>query len=114
MDKYIEKYGALAIVGGVAVWYILRKVGAVAEAAIDEVNPLSDDNVVYDNIIGGTGRAITGDDDWTLGGQIWDWSHAPYEGEQGAESDTVWGYLFGGNSTGTLGTDIYDWINGGE
>lgn len=37
MDKYIKKYGVLAIVAGIGVWYILRKVGNVAEAAIDEM-----------------------------------------------------------------------------
>jgi hypothetical protein len=38
------------------------------------LNPASGNNVINRGV-SGIGGYITGDDDWTLGGQIYDWTH---------------------------------------
>jgi len=45
------------------------------QAIADKVNPASDENIIYDDVIGGAGRAITGDEHWNLGGALYDWWH---------------------------------------
>jgi hypothetical protein len=49
-----------------------RKLAAVAASAAPLVTPSSSENIVYGGIIGGTGRALSGDKEWTLGGWVRD------------------------------------------
>lgn len=60
---------------GSAVDYVTGTAGAVVDYAGQKLSPYSDKNVLYDNVIGGAGRVITGDASWSLGGQIYDWFH---------------------------------------
>lgn len=62
-----------------ALWLIGRQAGAAAQAvggavagAAAAVNPYSNENFIYDDVIGGAGRAITSDNSWSLGGWIYD------------------------------------------
>jgi hypothetical protein len=61
--------------GGVVVYHLAkREAGEAAEAVGRAVDPTSPDNV----FAAGTdavGRAVTGEDGWTLGGAIYDWTH---------------------------------------
>lgn len=66
-NKQFIAVAVVAAVGGYLVYRFGKKV------ITEELNPFSDQNVVYDNIIGGAGRAVTGDEHWSLGGQFWEW-----------------------------------------
>lgn len=72
-------YGA-AIVGIVYVgWKLTRVAGAAAQTAsevaatvADAVNPASETNIVNRGV-SAVGAAVTGDDSWSLGGQLAEW-----------------------------------------
>lgn len=70
---------ALGLVMVVGVVYLTRSAGAAvsagAAAVAEKVNPYSTNNFVYDDIIGGAGRALSGDSAWSLGGWIYDLTH---------------------------------------
>lgn len=61
---------AVAVVAVGALLYFKGR-GAVA-AAVDAVNPASSTNLVNRGV-SSIGAAISGDDDWTLGGQLFEW-----------------------------------------
>ncbi len=71
--------GALGLVMVVAVVYLTRSAGAAvsdaAAAVADKVNPYSSNNFLYDNVIGGFGRTLSGDEGWSLGTWIYDLTH---------------------------------------
>lgn len=65
-------------------WYVLggfvllgliywKGKGAVTAAA-NAVNPVNHDNV-FASGVNGVGTAVTGDDDFSLGARIYDWTH---------------------------------------
>lgn len=61
-------------VGAVVLVYVLRRLpdaGAVARAA-ERVNPASPNNFVYSGV-SWAGQAVTGDEGWSLGGQLAEW-----------------------------------------
>ena len=64
--------GLVAVIG---LSFFGRKLGALAVAAAPLVTPTSSENLLYGGIIGGTGRALSLDRDWTLGGWIYDVTH---------------------------------------
>lgn len=66
-DRQFVAIAAVAAVAGYVVWKFGKKL------ITEELNPLSDQNVVYDNVIGGVGRAVSGDEHWSLGVQLWEW-----------------------------------------
>lgn len=66
-----KQLGVGAVVGAVALWYLSRKVGDVAESAIDAVNPLNKNNVIAGGV-NAVGEQISGKPGWTLGGAIYD------------------------------------------
>lgn len=91
------KSDAMIVTGGVVlvvigVWYlkslasgaidsVTENVGAAvdwtvtqAKEAVPYVNPADSGNIVNRGV-NGIGGAITGDQNWTLGGQIYDWTH---------------------------------------
>lgn len=61
--------GAVLVVGAV---FAGRKVAATVEAAVPKLTPASPENLVYKDIIGGTGRVLSQDENWTLGGWVAD------------------------------------------
>lgn len=67
-----------AVVVLVVLWYAKNKVsqaaGAVGDVLTHELNPASDQNLVYSGI-SGLGASVSGKDDWTLGGWIYDVTH---------------------------------------
>jgi hypothetical protein len=52
-----------------------RKLAGLAVTAAPLVTPTSSDNIIYGGIIGGTGRALSGDREWSLGGWLYDVTH---------------------------------------
>lgn len=79
----LQKYALMAAlgVGAVAALAYFAKQGvkavgqgaqAVGKVAATKLNPYSGSNVLYDNVIGGAGRAVSGDSGWTLGGWLYD------------------------------------------
>jgi hypothetical protein len=74
--------GVLALAGvglaGLIVWRVYRTGGQVAEAAAElvteDLNPASPDNLVNRGL-SAIGAAITGEPEWSLGGQVYDWTH---------------------------------------
>jgi hypothetical protein len=66
-------------VGVAAAYLISRAAGNVTELAKDlvteKLNPVSDQNIIYDGVVGGVGRVISGDEHWSLGGWIYDITH---------------------------------------
>lgn len=69
----------VGLVAVVAVVYLTRRAGAaVADAAAvvgDKINPYSSTNFLYDNVIGGLGRTLSGNENWSLGNWIYDLTH---------------------------------------
>ena len=67
----------VALVGGgiVATEYLKGQATQAAEAAWGAVNPTSPDNV-FNQAVEKTGQAVTGEEGWSLGGQVYDWFHA--------------------------------------
>lgn len=79
MNKDLLIFGGIAL-GVVFVAYEAKTaVLKGAAAAAHKANPYSTDNVIYHDVIGGAGRAVTGDTNWTLGGWIYDLFHKPYD-----------------------------------
>ena len=66
-DKQFLILAGAAAVAGYLVWKFGKKL------VTEELNPLSDRNVVYDNVIGGVGRTVSGNEHWSLGVQVWEW-----------------------------------------
>lgn len=68
---------------GVLALLLVRGIGKdmakTAGAAVDYVeaklSPTSQGNIIYDGIIGGTGRALSGNNDWSLGTWLYDVTH---------------------------------------
>lgn len=62
------------VVGGVLVaglvWWLFGD--KLKRVVTEKLNPASDQNVVYDDIIGGVGRAVSDDPNWSLGSWIYD------------------------------------------
>lgn len=56
------------IVGGVAWWFF----GDKLKAAANKINPASDENFIYKDVIGGIGGAVTGQKDFSFGSWIYD------------------------------------------
>jgi hypothetical protein len=79
----LKEYGALFAVGAGAVLilaYFAKKgvtkgLTAAAHVAETKLNPYSNQNIIYDGVIGGAGRAITGGKNWSLGGALYDLTH---------------------------------------
>lgn len=90
LERFTNKQ--LMIIGGVGlvVGYIAyRKIAGTAEKLVTEtLNPASNQNLIYDGIIGGTGRAISGDDSWSLGTWLYDLTH-PDDGKDATATTPV-------------------------
>jgi hypothetical protein len=75
----LKQYAALAAIGAGAVLVIAHyaKKGAAAAVHVAEtkLNPYSDKNALYDNVIGGAGQAISGDKNWSLGTWLYESTH---------------------------------------
>lgn len=75
----LKKIPTLYLVAGVAVliaaYYAKRGIFAAAEIAATKLNPASDENFIYKDLVGGIVRNTTGDDSQTLGGLIYDATH---------------------------------------
>lgn len=77
-DRQAVVIGAAVLVGGYLV-YLAR----------NKFNPANPDNIANETVTA-VGQAVTGDDAWTLGGQIYDWLH-PFESyELNPESAPMW------------------------
>ncbi len=61
--------GALAVLG-----FVYWKGGKALAAAGNAVNPVNHDNV-FSSSANALGSAISGDDSFSLGGTIYDWTH---------------------------------------
>lgn len=77
--------GKLFLVGAgaaVVLIFVMYKLGGkaveAAKAALPYVNPADEHNLVNQAVLG-VGSAITGDKDWSLGSQIYDWTHAEFD-----------------------------------
>lgn len=65
---------ALAAVAGIAALYLANRkaIGSAVTAAADAVNPASSSNLVNRGV-SAVGSAVTGDESWSLGGQLAEW-----------------------------------------
>lgn len=61
--------GAVALVG--VAWFGRRALDTVIAVA-PKLTPASPENVIYADVIGGTGRVLSQDPSWTLGGWVAD------------------------------------------
>jgi len=72
----------LGVVVGVSVWRINSRVNAevtgvktaVNKVFAEDLNPASKDNIINRGV-SAIGAKITGKPGWSLGGQIYDWTH---------------------------------------
>jgi hypothetical protein len=46
-----------------------------AEIAGTKLNPASDQNIIYEDVINRLGRNVSGDESWSLGAWIWEKTH---------------------------------------
>jgi len=61
------------LLGGAALaLYLAWQARQAAAAVAGKVNPYNRDNLIYQDVVGGLGRAVTGDKDWSLGGWLYD------------------------------------------
>lgn len=58
-----------------AVYFAKKGIGAAAEFAGTKLNPASDQNFIYQDLVGGIVRNTTGDQNQTLGGLIYGVTH---------------------------------------
>lgn len=72
IPKIYIVYGVAAVVVG---YLAYRGVKAAAAIASTKLNPFSDQNFIYDDLIGGVGRSVSGDESWTLGGAVYEMTH---------------------------------------
>ncbi len=73
MDE-IKKYGTLIALGAGVVLVIGYFAKKAAVATANAINPVNHDNV-FSTSVNSIGGALTNDNNWTLGGQIYDWIH---------------------------------------
>lgn len=86
---------AITVIGGIVAYNMLKKdvvaiadkVGDGAKYVADKANPLSQKNVV-NSVITATGEAITGKQ-WSLGTQIYDWTHKDEDFSQSKTKPTT-------------------------
>lgn len=75
----VKLYLALGVVGLAVAFVAYRAAkgiaGSVKDFAATKLNPLSNENLIYDGVIGNTGRALTGDENFTLGGYTYELLH---------------------------------------
>lgn len=84
-DKFLNSrvggYIALGCLGAAIVWYMSKKAEAAGKTAADFVNtylnPASDKNLVYAGV-NKVGSVATGDDSWSLGSALYDFTHPTY------------------------------------
>ncbi len=70
--------GVGVLAGGVVLYFVGKKLfsvaGDAAAAVGNAVNPVSHDNLA-NRAVGAVGSALSGDDEWTLGGWLFDVTH---------------------------------------
>jgi hypothetical protein len=67
--------GAVAII---ALYYLgKREVTAAVGTVADAINPVNDNNI-FSSGVDAVGAKLSGDENWTLGGWIFDVTHAEY------------------------------------
>lgn len=77
----------IVIATGLSVaWYIKSKTVETAAAVANAVNPLDEKNI-FNQAVQKTGQALTGDADWSLGSQIYEWLNGEEERRIQAEQD---------------------------
>lgn len=93
----------VAVIGGLALGVVVlgvlaaKTAAAGIKAAAPKIDPTSDQNLVYDNVIGGVGRAVSGDQSWSLGGWLYDVTHPAYDPNAAGDPKTgTWQSLTGG------------------
>ena len=64
-------YVGAGLVAVVAIWWISRKAAAAAGVVVDAVNPASENNLA-NRAVTAAGQAVTGNENWTLGGAIFE------------------------------------------
>jgi hypothetical protein len=73
----------LTIAGGAVIWYLLdaKKESPQEESVLEFLArkglPTSDQNIIYDDIVGGIGRAASGDESWSAGTWLYDLFNKP-------------------------------------
>lgn len=65
---------AVVVVAAVAVYWNRKEIGQAVEGAANTVNPFSRDNIA-NRSVNAWGEYVTGEQGWTLGGQVYDWLH---------------------------------------
>jgi len=67
---------ALMIAAGAALGlYLVTRLQAAGAVVGTKLNPASRENLIYDDVIGGLGRSVSGDSSWSLGGWLYDLTH---------------------------------------
>lgn len=120
--------GIAGVVVVAALWYAKKKLGEAGQAVADAVAPVipyvnpADSSNVINQGVSWLGETITGDDGWSLGSQVYDWTHSKPTGNpislNPASTDNAiyrWNNFIGEKITGekgwTIGGQIYDWFH---
>ena len=69
-----EQLIGIGVVAVVGLWYLSRAGAQAVKDVGNAVNPTNPENVFYEGV-NSTGEALTGDEDFTLGGWIYETIH---------------------------------------
>lgn len=78
MNSKLTTYLVLGVVAATALYFVSKKLKDAAAAVGAAVNPLSDQNLAYRGV-NAVGASVSGDNNFSLGGWIYDWVHPAYD-----------------------------------
>lgn len=70
--------GVVLVVAGYAAYRAVKAVDVVSETFKTDLNPANQDNII-NRAFTDTVRSVSGVENWTLGGWIYDLTHTPYD-----------------------------------
>lgn len=88
LNSRVGGYVALGAMGVGLAYFVVKKI-PTAKDAINAVSPFNNDNV-FSNGVDLLGKGLTGKDNWSLGGSIYDWSHTEYSPDVKGSGGVDW------------------------
>jgi len=79
MNTKVGAVAAVGILGAGAIWYTKKKTGEALEVVGDAINPISQNNI-FNRGVNAIVQNLTGNENQTLGGWIYDITHEESDG----------------------------------
>lgn len=74
MNTKVGAVAAVGVLGAIGIWYTQKQAAKAASTVVDAVNPASQTNIVNRGV-NSIVQTLTGDENQTLGGWIYDITH---------------------------------------